>query len=224
MRSYFTSPIGFIFVGVFMLLSGIFFGVTMFLNMPYSMTDMLLPCLLLLILLTPIATMRLLAEERANKTDQLLLTAPVKVSGIVLGKYFAALSVFLTAIATTLFYLAISVIFGSVAWGEVITTYISAILIGGLLISIGLFISSLTESQIVAAVATYGAILLLFFSVIISPQNEIFSAALRYIQIIYWEERLRIGVISLSDIVYHVSFTALFLLLTVRRVESRRWK
>ena len=124
MLAYFTSPIGFIFVGVFMLLSGIFFGVYMFLYRIASVNYILPQCVMVLVLLIPIITMRLLAEERANKTDQLLLTAPVRITSIVLGKFFAAYAIFLIAVATTAFYLAISAIFGGANWGEVIATYI----------------------------------------------------------------------------------------------------
>lgn len=224
LRAYFTSPLGYIFVGVFMLLSGIFFGLYMF---TYSIgsVQMILPnCAMILVFLIPIITMRLLAEERANKTDQLLLTAPVKVSSIVLGKYFAACCVLLIAVATTLFYLVIASIWGEVAIGETVCAYLGIILMGALLVSIGLFISSLTESQIIAAVVTYGVTLALFFISAVSTNIEIIDKILNYLNVSYWSNAFYRGILSPSGFVYYLSFTALLLLLTVRKVESRRWR
>ena len=224
MLAYFTSPIGFIFVGVFMALSGIFFGMYMFVGHIADINGILPMCQMVLVLIMPIITMRLLSEERANKTDQLLLTAPVKISSIVLGKFFAAYAIFLIAVATTLFYAVIAAIFGSIVFGEVILTYIAYLLLGALLIAIGLFISSLTESQIVAAVATYGVVLLLFFSSAITTNNHMIDAVLKYLNISVWANDFYRGVLAPKGAVYYLSFTVLFLILTVRSVESRRWK
>ncbi len=223
-NAYFTSPIGYVFVGVFMLLSGIFFGITMFVQ-GYGNIDMVLPmCIMILVLITPIITMRLLAEERANKTDQLLLTSPVKVSGIVSGKFFAALMVFLIACATTMPYVVISAVYGDIVWGEVIATYMGFILMGALLLAIGIFISSLTESQIVAAVISYGVMLALFFSGMIQTRVDFIDKILKYFNISSWSSDFFRGVISPTGVCYYVTFTCLFLFLAVRKVESRRWR
>ncbi len=224
LSAYFTSPIGYVFVGVFMLLSGLFFGYYMFRLMVGDIALILPMCLIFLILLAPILTMRLLAEERANKTDQLLLTAPINVSSIVLGKYFAAYTVFLIACATTLPYLIVAAICGDVAWGEVIASYVGFLFIGALIIAIGIFVSSLTESQIVAAVITYGLLLALFFSSMISTGVDIIDEILGYFNISAWSDDFFRGIFSPSGIIYYVAFTALCLFLTMRKIESRRWK
>ncbi len=224
MHSYFTSPIGYVFVGVFMFLSGLFFSMEMFKNRVGSVAGILPVCMVILMLLMPIITMRLIAEEKANKTDQLLLTAPVKVGEIIVGKYFAAFSVFCVATATTLPYVLIAAIWGDIAVGETVASYLGYILFGSLLIAIGLFISSLTENQVVAAVLTYGVTLLLFFSSQINTGFEVIDAFIKYLQISEWNESFSVGIIAPSGIVYYLSFTVLFLILSARTIESRRWR
>lgn len=224
MLAYFTSPIGYVFVGVFMFLSGIFFGAQMFDNRVGSVAGVLPVCMVILMLLVPIITMRLMAEEKANKTDQLLLTAPVKVTEIVAGKYFAAFTVFMISVATTLPFVFIAAVWGDIAWGETAASYVGYVLFGALLLAIGLYLSSLTENQVVAAVLTYGVTLLLFFSSELNSKIAFIDSILKLFQISAWNESFSMGVIAPSSIVYYVSFTVLFLLLSVRKTESRRWR
>ncbi|MBQ8002034.1 MAG: hypothetical protein IJ297_01170, partial [Clostridia bacterium] len=149
---------------------------------------------------------------------------PIKVSEIVLGKYFAAFSVFLMSVAVTLPYVLIAAVWGDIAFGETIASYLGYVLFGALLIALGLFISSLTESQVVAAVLTYGVTLLLFFSSQISVGIEFIDAIISFLQISEWNETFSMGVIAPSGVMYYVSFTVLFLLLSMRQIESRRWR
>ncbi|MGM9552173.1 MAG: ABC transporter permease [Clostridia bacterium] len=224
MHSYFTSPIGYVFLGVFMILSGIFFGRSMFVNRIGSAGDVLPVCMVILMLLVPIITMRLFAEEKANKTDQLLLTAPIKVSEIVLGKFFAALTVFAISVLTTFPYIIVCAIWGDVAIGETVSAYTGYLLFASLLISMGLFLSCLTENQIVAAVLTYGVTLMLFFSSLLNTNIAFIDSILKYFDISGWNESFSRGVITPSGVVYYLSFTVLFLILSSRQIESRRWK
>lgn len=224
MLSYFTTMIGYTFIGVFMFLSGLAFSMEMFKNRVGSVNGIMPMCMVFLMLLLPIITMRLMAEERASKTDQLLLTAPIKVSDIVLGKYFAAFTVFLIATGTTLLYVLVAAIWGDIAIGETICSYVGYILFGALLIAIGLYISSVTESQVIAAVLTYGVTLLLFFSSWINTGIGFVDYIIGFFQIAEWNESFSMGVIAPSGIVYYISFTFLFLLLSARVTESRRWR
>ncbi len=224
MLSYFTSPIGYVFIGVFMFLSGLFFSMEMFTKRVGSVSGILPVCMVILMLLMPIITMRLIAEEKANKTDQLLLSAPVKVTEIVLGKYFAAFCVFLMSVAVTLPYVFVASVWGDVALGETFASYLGYVLFGALLIALGLFISSLTENQVVAAVITYGVTLLLFFSSQIKVGIEFIDWFISFLQISEWNETFSMGVIAPSGIMYYISFTVLFLLLSARQIESRRWR
>lgn len=224
MHAYFTSPIGYVFIGVFMLLSGIFFSVEMFRHRVGSVTDVLPICMVVLMLLVPIITMRLFAEEKANKTDQLLLTAPIKVTEIVKGKFFAAMSIFAVSVLSTLSYVVIGSIYGDILIGETFCAYLGYFLFGALLISIGLFVSTLTENQIVAAVLTYGITLALFFSSMIRTSIPFVDNIIKFFQISAWNESFSRGVITLSGVMYYLSFTILFLVLSSRQIESRRWR
>lgn len=224
MLSYFTTMTGYVFIGVFMFLSSLFFSMEMFKNRVGSVTGIMPMCMVILMLLLPIITMRLFAEEKADKTDQLLLTAPVKVSEIILGKYFAAFTVFLISTAATLPYVFVAAIWGDIAIGETFASYLGYVLFGALLTAIGLFISCLTENQVVAAVLTYGVTLLLFFSSWLSTGIGAVDYIIRFFSISEWNESFSIGVIAPSGVVYYLSFTFLFLLLSMRQIESRRWR
>lgn len=224
MLSYFTSPVAYVFIGVFMLLSGNDYRSALFVNKNGNIGDVLASGMSVLVLLVPIITMRLLAEERNNKTDQLLLTAPVEVGDIVGGKYLAAFTMFLIAVLTTVPYLVIAALFGNVVWSEIITAYLGYVLIGALLIAVGLFISSLTESQIVAAVITYGVTMALFYASYTNVGIELIDSVIKYVGILNWSNNFYLGIISVPDVFYYVSFTLLCLFLTARKVESRRWR
>lgn len=224
MLSYFTSPIGYVFLGVFMLVSGSFYSDALFVNKKGDMCLLLSSCMAMLMLLMPIITMRLLSEEKAGKTDQLLLTSPVKVSEIVLGKYMAAFAMFLISVATTLPYLLIAEKWGSVVKTEILPAYLGYILVGGLLIAIGLFVSALTESQFIAAVLTYGVIMAVQFFASVNMGNDLLNKAIGYLCIFDWSNEFYYSIISVSNVFYYLSFTAVFIFATVRKVESRRWK
>ncbi len=170
LRSYFNSMIGYVFIFIILAFIGIFF---MFTNLmsnseqgsyPYFAAAMS-SAMIILVFTIPILTMKSIAEERRSKTDQLLLTYPVKVSSIILGKYFAMVTVFaIPLIIACLCPLVIS--WESAGAGSLLIDYstiLAVLCLGSLFVSIGMFISSLTESQVIAAVASMGTFLLLFF-------------------------------------------------------------
>lgn len=161
LKSYFSSATGYIFLAVFLFICGIFFALTNLLtsspNANYS--SVLGSITFVFLLLVPILTMKTFSEETHQKTDQLLLTAPVKLYEVVLGKYFAAVVLFLIALLITCLYPLILSMFGSVAGWEVLGSYVGFALFGSALIAVGIFISSLTESQVIAAVGTFGCVL-----------------------------------------------------------------
>lgn len=224
MLSYFTSPIGYVFLGVFMLVSGSYYREALFVQKQGDMCLLLSYCMGMLMLLMPVITMRLLSEEKSSKTDQLLLTSPVKVWEIVVGKYLAAFCVFMISVITTLPYLLVAAKWGSVIWIEILPAYLGYILVGALLIAIGLFISAMTESQFVAAVITYGVIMAVNFITNVNTGYEILDAALEYFCILNWSNEFYYSIISVSNVFYYLSFTAVLVFATVRKVESRRWK
>ena len=162
-KAYFNNVIAYIFLSTFLFFTGIYFVVTNLFNMNSSFNYVLNDLVLIILFMVPVFTMRLLSEERRNKTDQLLYTSPQSISGIVLGKYAAAFTLFLLGTCITIIYPIIFGRFGKLALSEIISSYIGFILIGGTFISIGMLISAIAESQVTAAIGTLGALLGLWF-------------------------------------------------------------
>ena len=225
LRAYFTGPIGYIFVAIFIFLcNGSFYlnNLKFYLS-DFSPTFNLM--MLFLIILIPLMTMRLWSEEKRQRTDQLLLTAPVSTTGVVLGKFFAALSVFLVGLFFTLIYPIL------VAWkgvpdpGKIIGNYIGIILAASAYIAISLFISSLTKSQLVSAIGSILALSLFYFmDILIGTSNSvIINSTLSFLSMITRYLNLYRGIFALSDIVYFISLTVIFIFLTSRVIEKQRW-
>jgi ABC-2 type transport system permease protein len=180
---------------------------------------------IIILLLLPLLTMRLIAEEKKQGTFELLSTYPVSDVEAVAGKFLAAFTVYALMIAGTLLYPAMLFIFADPEPVPIITGYIGLLLMGSTFIAMGTFFSSITDNQIIAGVATFG--LSLFFLIIgwgapfVGPK---FAAVLAQISILYHFESFSKGVIETSDATYYIVFTAFFLFLTVRSLESTRWK
>ncbi|HSV94110.1 MAG TPA: ABC transporter permease, partial [Desulfobacterales bacterium] len=164
LRAYFQSPIGFVVIGLFVFLSAIFFAATNLLGASSEYNGLLSTMAFIFLFLVPILTMRLVTEEKRQHTDQMLITSPLSVTAIVIGKYLAAVAVFLiTLIVTVLFPIMMSFFsLLGLEWWKILGGYIGLFLLGSAFIAVGLFFSSLTESQIVAAVATYTALLVMW--------------------------------------------------------------
>lgn len=162
LRNYFLTPTGYIFMASFLLVSGFFFTFINLMQASPKYTDLLSNLTFLFLIIMPILTMRLIAEETRQKTDQLLLTSPLGVGEMVLGKYLAAVTVFLITLLITCLYPLIMSFYGFIATGEIFSGYIGLFLLGSCFIAIGLFVSSLTDNQISAAVITFAALLLLW--------------------------------------------------------------
>ncbi len=164
LAAYFVSPIGFTFIGFFILLAGVFFAISNLLSGNPNYTGVLGSITFIFLFVVPILTMRLISEETRQKTDQLLITSPLGITGIVVGKYFAAVGVFLITLLITLIYPIIMSFFalGGLGWWEIIGGYIGFFLLGSSFIAVGLFFSSLTDNQLIAAVETFAALLLIW--------------------------------------------------------------
>ena len=155
LKSYFRSFIGFLFIAVTLFFLGLYFSVYNLMNGYPYFAYVVSSVTFLFMLTVPILTMRVLAEERKQKTDQLLLTSPVSVSGIVMGKYLALVTIYAIPIAVLATYPLIMSKFGTVAFGSAYTALLGFFLLGCANLAIGVFISSLTESQVIAAVLTF---------------------------------------------------------------------
>jgi ABC-2 type transport system permease protein len=162
LRAYFYSINAYIFMGTFLLITGIFFSLFNLMQADNDYNGMLQSITNIFLFLVPLLTMKIVSEETRSKTDQLLLTSPVKVESIIIGKYFAAVTLYILTLLFTVLYPLILSKFGKLVLSEIFSGYVGLVLLGTSFIAIGLFISSLTESQIIAAVGTFGALLLIF--------------------------------------------------------------
>ena len=228
---YFSSPTAYIVGLVFLVLTGVFF--TQPLNDPFppaSISSFLQGCTFILIFLAPVLTMRLMAEEQKLGTIELLLTAPVRDWEVVLGKYLACLVFLLALVALTLYYpiLLFAVGKGHPDLGPVLSGYLGLVLYGAASLSVGLLASTLTSNQIVAAVVAMGILLMLYFLAILSDKA---SGTLSVLSNIIGEVGIKShfddfdrGVIDTKHIIYYLSLTAIFIFLTIRTLELRRWR
>lgn len=224
-KSYFLSPIGYIFVGVFMALASMFFTSGVLYTQMADISLMFSNINVVYLFLASLLTMRLLAEERGKKTDQLLMSSPVSITEIVLGKYLAAMAVFGVTMLLTLIFPAIMYIYGNPALSEIIGSYIGFILLWGAFISVGVFISSLTESQMIAGVLTFASLLLIYFIGWFqqSVQNPIAQKIIGLFSLLARYSEFQSGVLNIENIVYYLSFIFVFLFLTVSVIDKRRF-
>ncbi len=225
MKAYFTSPNGYVYICAFLFLSALFFKMYMLDNGISNVGYFFGGSLIMYMFLVPILTMRLFSEEKKSKTDQILLTSPVSVSGIVLGKFFAAFSVFVIALVPTLVSMMFVGMYGNLSVGLMIGNYIGIILLGAAFIAIGCFLSAITESQVVAAVLSFAILMSLYFLDTLSSSinNTVVSAVVSFISVYDRYSDFTSGLFPLSSVVYYISVGVIFLFLTVRVIEKRRW-
>ena len=227
-KQFFVSPMGYIIIAVYVFVSSLYFctlNLTGFLvELSY---DFAFQADWILMFMIPMLTMRMLADERKTKTDQLLLTSPVSVAEIVIGKYLAAMLLFLICLTVNVvFFVVVSTHSATVLWGEFLCNMIGMILLGGALISIDLFMSSLTESQLIAAFTAIGVNILMLItrSYVSTIKSGIVQFLVSLISVFKrFYESFSLGVFSISDFVYYLSFTLLFIFLTTQMIEKRRW-
>ncbi len=225
MRAYFAVPSGYVFLAIFLFISGYFFFTGNLATGSPDIRSFFTNLISVLVFLIPMLTMRLLAEEKKMKTDQLLLSAPVSLGGIVMGKYLAAMSLFGIGLGVTLLYPLCLLIFGHFDPLALVGNYIGISVLVGAFVAIGLFISALTENQIVAAVLSYCSLFALLF---IGWMGDIVQSVF-WAQIFSWLSVLdsynsfTLGVFNPAAIIYYLSLIGLFLFLTVCVLERRRW-
>jgi ABC-2 type transport system permease protein len=177
------------------------------------------------LMVVPMLTMRLFSEEKKSGTIELLMTSPLSTTQILLGKFFAALSLYMTIVALTLVYCLILELYGDPDWGPIWSAYLGYLLLGGTFIGVGVLASSLTENQIVAVLLAFGALLLLWLiDWSASFAGPTAAAILTYLSIIQHLQDFQRGVIDTGDVVFYLSLTFFTLFLTSRVLESRRWR
>lgn len=225
LKSYFASPIGYVCVAVLLALFGFYYAMVMNSRSSSNITFVYGTMFIWCMMVVPILTMRSMSEEQRNKTDQALLTAPVGVTGIVMGKFLACLSVFAIALLGSLLPAVVISFVSAMKWASVLGTVFGALLYGAALISIGVFVSSLTQSQIIAAIGTFAAsiFLLIVDQMSGSVSNAVLAKIIGWISFNARYTPFTTGVFQISSIVFFLSVSAVFVFLTARRLESKRW-
>jgi ABC-2 type transport system permease protein len=278
LRAYFLTPIGYLYMGLFLLLSGIFFAVYNIFSQSSQFTGFLGNILIVYLFTIPLLTMRLFSEEKKQNTDQLLLTSPVSITGIVCGKFLAALAVYCGTLAFTALYTIVIAVYGDLQTWETLGSYIGFLFLGASYISVGIFVSTVTENQLTAALLSFFALMIIW---LIDPLSQIvpsdtrtgiisavvllaamlvffylntrnwiivlgaaligglaigafylfrqnvFSGFIR--KFLGWFSLNRrygpfsMGLLKFNALLYYASFSGLFLFLTVRFIEKRRW-
>lgn len=224
-KSYFSSPIGYVCVAVVLAFFGFFFFQVLAIGSSSQITYVYATMFMWCMMVIPIITMQTFSNERKNKTDQALITAPVSVTSIVMGKFLAAFAVYALIIAGSILPCIVISFVGSPNWNLILGNVVASLLYGAAMVSIGVFISSLTESPIIAAIGAFAvAIFLMIVDSLSGAINIPFLA--KVISWISFNARytpFTQGLFSLSNAIFFVSVTAIFVFLTARRLESRRW-
>ena len=225
-RSYINSPMAYIIMCIFLIITGTFFT-TYLKQIDYSDTTILgflKYANILLLLFAAIITMRSLAEEKKLGTWELLLTSPVRDSDVILGKFLAAVGIMVVMLVLTLYYPLLLNIYGDPDMGPIWTSYLGLILLGSAGISVGIFVSSLTNNQIISAVVSGGILFgLWFLSNAASYMPTAVAQVLNYLSLQYHFASFSIGIIDTRSIIYYVSIMAIFLYAAVRSLETGRW-
>jgi ABC-2 type transport system permease protein len=278
LKAYFLTPIGYLYMGFFLLITGIFYTFSNLLTGNSRFSGFLGSILLIYLFAIPLLTMRLFSEEKRQKTDQLLLTSPVTIPEIVCGKFLAALAIYILTLLVTVLYVIVIAVFGDLQGWETLGSYIGFIFLGASYIAVGIFVSASTENQLTAALVTFFSLLLIW---ILDPLSQTIPSDMKtglisasilalilvlflYINIRNWlivlgvliaaalaiggfylfnkmvfygfaqkflgwfslnrrYESFSMGLLKFDSLLYYVSFTGLYLFLTVRLIEKRRW-
>ena len=244
LRIYFSSPVAWVVMTIFLFIAGYFFysifayytlasmqsAMNPQMGRELNVTDSVFRPLfsnmsVILLLLMPLITMRLFAEERRSGTIELLLTYPVRDGAVLLAKYLAALALYVLMLALTLLYPALVIYFTRPEWGPLLAGYLGLLLMGATFLAVGTFASSLTENQIVASITTFGVLLFLWVvgwsaEYVGGPWGRVLS----HLSLLDHFDTFARGVLDTKDVIYYVDVIVLSLFLTLRSLEARRWK
>ena len=249
MGSYFVSPIAYIVIGLFLLVCGWLFYAILGDVMRASVTSQMramqmggtqpmdVPGIVIrgflsnvsfiILFLLPMLTMGIYAEERKRGTMELLMTSPLTEFQIVIGKFLAALTLFLVMLAPTLIYQIIMSSYAEpgIPWAVLWSGYLGLVLLGSVLVALGAFISSLTESQIIAGVATFAVfLLLLVLDIGVRDSSSTWGDVVQYFSILRHYDDFSRGVIDTANVIFYVSLAAVGVFLTQRSLDSMRWR
>ena len=227
MLSYFTSPIGYVFIAVFLALNAFIFSVfTLMAGEGSSVGTYFMFVMFIFIILVPLLTMKSFSEERKMRTEQLILTSPVSLMGMVFAKFLAAFTMFGgTFIGGNLINFATLYKYGEPNTAVLISSSIGILLIGSAFIAIGLFVSALTENQLGAAVGTMGILIFLLLVGLLNSyiDSYVVRTVIDWISIYSRFGNFSYGILDPATLVYYFSICFVFMFVTVRIYEKRRW-
>ena len=243
-KAYFTSPIAYVVISVFLVLTGFFFSsaiswfsaqsIQLAQNPQYyqqiNINQMVFTPLfhnmsIILLLMLPLLTMRLFAEEKKVGTEELLFPSPISVGQIILGKYLAALAVLAIMLALTFLPAVFTFLWGNPELAQLLNGYLGLFLMGAAFIAAGIFFSSLTENQIVSAMLTFGALLLFWILNWASySATGMWKGVLNYLSIFQHFDDMTRGILDTKDVAYYLSFAFVGIFLTHSVIQSRRWR
>ena len=226
LRAYFTGVVGYVFLVIYLAVAGVLFAYTTLYSMSGDVTQYFLLMLFFSAVVLPLLTMKSFSEEKKTKTEQLLLTAPVSLTGMVFGKFFASYLMFAGASVLSSLYFLLLIPYTQLKFTLLIGNTLALLLVGFVFISIGLFVSALTENQLSAAVGTI-AIILVFLAIGILgslvPSEYAIRSVLDALSIFRRFQTLTAGYFELSTLLYYLSVGGIFLWLTVRVYDRRRY-
>ena len=224
--SYFITPAGYVFLAIFCAINGLLFSMMTILAGASSSVEGYFTLLVMsFVVVMPILTMKIFSEERKTKTEQLLLTSPVSLTAIVAGKFLASFTVFASAIVVSCFNFLILYQYGSAPTAVILSSVICLLLIGAACIAVGVFISSLTENQFVSCIVTM-ATLLAFVGISLleaAVSSEFLRSVMSWFSILSRFNNFSFGIFDIPAVIYYISVSFVFLFLTVRVLEKRRW-
>lgn len=225
LNSYFTSPIGYVFIAIFLAISGGVFTMTTLFAMSSDTTEYFTYMLFLYVVLVPLLTMKSFSEERKAKTEQLLLTAPVTIFGMVIAKFLAAMTLFAACQTVAALALFILSAYAKIKVAVILGSWFALLLVGMAFVAVGLFISALTENQLAAAVATVGVLLLFLLISYVNSFINVYWIRFIFDCLSVWSrfQNFTQGVFDVAGLFYYLSVAAVFLFLTIRIYDKRRY-
>jgi len=225
LKSYFLTPIAHVISAFFLFFMALIFTLLIFNEKTADMRGVVTTAVVTILLIAPVITMRLFAEENKTGTIELLLTSPVSDWEVVFGKYLAIMTFFLSLVVLTFQFPLILLYYSSPDVSLIMSSYLGLILVGGAFIAVGTLTSSFSKNQIISAISSFSILLILWFidetAQILPPS---YSAISEYISIYSHFDNFIIGKIDTSDIIFFFSFIFFVLFLTTRIVESRKWR
>lgn len=225
LSSYFNSAIAYLVMAIFFAFSGLFFLFDCLLNNSSSLSYVFSDMFLIIALVIPIMTMKSFSEEKRQRTDQALLTSPASLFDIVMGKFLGAFILYAICCCIFIIYALVICIFTTPDWPVIICTTIGLLLVGGAIIAVDIFISALTETQVISAIVgmAFGIVMYLLSGISSAIEVEWIANTLNSVSFVENYSNFTYGILDLSGIVFFISTIALFIFFTIRIFERKRW-